>query len=92
MLRPCPPMSNVERQRQFRKRHPGYFSKYKAVAQNARKAARAAWAAEAAAATASAASAEAASPLMLPAPAEIPVIHGLIAIAGIHTPAAPKAA
>lgn len=28
MLRPAPPKSNTERQRRFRKRHPGYFNKY----------------------------------------------------------------
>ncbi len=30
MLRPTPPMSNIERQRRFRERHPGYYDRYHA--------------------------------------------------------------
>ena len=30
MLRPTPPMSNIERQRRFRERHPGYYGRYHA--------------------------------------------------------------
>ena len=29
MLKLAPPISNLERQRRFRARHPGYFGKYK---------------------------------------------------------------
>ncbi len=32
-----PPVSNLERQRQFRARHPGYFGKYKTSAKEGRR-------------------------------------------------------
>lgn len=35
MIFAMPPMSNVERQRKFRKSHPGYFKKYKRSARRA---------------------------------------------------------
>jgi hypothetical protein len=52
-------MSNVERQRLFRERHPGYFNKYKAPLRASMKAAKAALVAEAVAQAAAAAAAAA---------------------------------
>ena len=64
MLVPVPAMSNVERQRLFRRRHPGYFRKYS----GRRKADRRAVEARASLAAALAAAANAAPP----APAALP--------------------
>jgi hypothetical protein len=82
-MRPAPPMSNNERQRRFRASHPGYFNKYNGRRKAMRKAAKEknrAMMAALAAAEAEKARAAAAIPamsLMLPAPAEIPIIPGM---------------
>lgn len=76
MLLPVPRMSNTERQRKFRKRHPGYFKKYNGRKKASRLAAQAqlkadarAQAEQAAAEAAAAVTHEpAALPLTLPAP------------------------
>jgi hypothetical protein len=62
-------MSNVQRQRRFRARHPGYFQRYHARQKAAIAALQAAPAEPAAA-----------EPLMLPAPVEMPLFPGLSAI------------
>jgi hypothetical protein len=70
-------MSNLERQRKFRRSHPGYFRKYKrkpdkeAVRQHLMAVLAAAEKAEAEKAQ------QARQPLMLPAPAETPIIPGM---------------
>jgi hypothetical protein len=85
MVRPSPPMSNVERQRRFRARNPGYNRKYthRATAAQRLKMKQAyaeeirnAMAAEAAAQQAL--NSTSAKPiLMLPAPVETPIIPGM---------------
>jgi hypothetical protein len=83
MLKPAPPIPNVERQRQFRERNPGYYRKYYARKKSIR---LAAVAQRKALALANAAPAAAevvpafAEPLMLPAPVEPLVLPGLNAI------------
>src|SRR5687768_14335559 len=72
-----PPVSNTERQRQFRERNPGYYARIQAKKRAASKAHVAAIrAAERAAAAMLAKSRQ----LMLPAPVELPVIPGMNAI------------
>jgi hypothetical protein len=75
MLKPAPPMSNAERQRQFRERNPGYYGRL----HRKRKAeVMALIAARTAAAEAMAARP---APLMLPAPVEDPAMAALDALA-----------
>jgi hypothetical protein len=71
MLIPAPPMSNAERQRQFRERNPGYYGRLHA---RRRAAVRALDAQLSAAAQATAARRE---PLLLPAPVEALEIPGM---------------
>jgi hypothetical protein len=71
MLRPCPPISNAERQRQFRERNPGYYGRLHA---KRRAALRAFTAQKNAAAQAMAARRE---QLLLPAPVEVVEIPGM---------------
>jgi hypothetical protein len=77
MLKPAPPIPNVERQRQFRERNPGYYRKYYARKRSIRLAAVAQMKALALAAAEAPVHAE---PLMLPAPAERIILPGLNAI------------
>ena len=95
MLRPCPPMSNVERQRRFRLRNPGYFRKYYTPKRVWKQRATARLQAEAPALIA-AARAEATlailakpEPLMLPAPVQDPTMVAIDALAAAF--AAPSA-
>jgi hypothetical protein len=83
MLLPAPPMSNTERQRQFRLRNPGYYNKYNARRSAIYKGAKARIEAMAAA---DAAAAPAPAPLALPAPAVVPVLPGLNAIRATPAP------
>jgi hypothetical protein len=69
MVKPAPPLSNAERQRQFRARHPNYDHRYRARRKAAIAGGLAVMAAPAAA-----------EPLALPAPAELPLFPGLNAI------------
>ncbi len=71
-----PPMSNAERQRQFRERNPGYYGRLMAR----RRAASKADAARAAALQVAAVKRE---PLMLPAPVEVVEIPGMNMIRAI---------
>jgi hypothetical protein len=84
MTHRAPPLSNAERQRLFRQRHPGYFNNYrsrqKAIADAARAGHLAQCQAQFAAQLAAEAEAQASAsrePLMLPAPAEAIVLPGL---------------
>jgi hypothetical protein len=87
-------MTNYERQRLFRERHPGYYNKYNArqrqqteqVKQKMAALSRAAIEAELAAqaAAAAAAAAPATTQLMLPAPAEPLIIPGMNTLEGIR--------
>src|SRR3954447_1010792 len=75
------PVSNVERQRRFRQRHPDHNRRYKAAQRARVKAYLAPLAAKAAAI--------AAKPqlLALPAPVELPIIPGMNTIEAIPSPA-----
>ena len=68
MLRPEPPMSNAERQRLFRERHPGYYAKLHARRRAGHKALIAAARAQLAASSQPPADGPAPTPL----PAELP--------------------
>jgi hypothetical protein len=90
MLTIPPPMSNTERQRKFRKSHPGYFKKYYGRKKSIEKHVKARMQAEAQAAKAArdAARAEATlailvkpQPLMLPAPVQDPTMAAIDALA-----------
>src|SRR5690242_5454100 len=91
MLVPCPPKSNVERQREFRKRNPGYFNKYnarqRAMAKRAKERVRELIQAqaqadrEAARAEATLAILAKPEPLMLPAPVQDPTMAAINALA-----------
>jgi hypothetical protein len=91
MLLTPAPKTNVERQREFRMRNPGYFRKYYAVKRSMAKRIRARMQAEAQAAQAAlivAARAEATiailskpEPLMLPAPVKDPAMAAIDALA-----------
>jgi hypothetical protein len=85
MLKPAPPTPNIERQRQFRERNPGYFRKYYARKKSSWLAAKAKRAAQWQAAAAEVPAQR--EPLMLPAPAVVPILPGLNTI-----PAMPAAA
>jgi hypothetical protein len=74
MLRPAPPMTNAERQRQFRARNPGYYGRLHARRRAGQKAAAAAMNAQLMALAAKR------EPLLLPAPVELLVIPGINAI------------
>jgi len=81
------PKSNVQRQREFRRRNPGYFKKYYAIKRSMAKRIRSRMQAEAQAAFA-AARAEATlailakpEPLMLPAPVQDPTMAAIDALA-----------
>ena len=69
MVKPAPPLSNAERQRQFRARHPNYDHRYRARRKAAIAGRLAVMAAPAAA-----------EPLALPAPVQMPLFPGLNAI------------
>jgi hypothetical protein len=69
MVKPAPPLSNAERQRQFRARHPNYYHRYRARRKAAIAGRLAVMAAPAAA-----------EPLALPAPVQMPLFPGLNAI------------
>jgi hypothetical protein len=98
MIKPAPPFSNAERQRQFRARHPGYFKKYRTsirAFKRAQRHAEAAAAARVAATTVeplappvSVALPAQPAPLMLPAPAELPRFPGMNTIEMIPARAA----
>src|SRR5687767_11414339 len=77
MLRPAPPMSNAERQRQFPEGNPGYYGRLHA---KRRAAVRAMVAERVAAAQVAAAAPAKRAPLLLPAPVEMLLIPGLDAI------------
>jgi hypothetical protein len=81
MVKPSAPMSNAERQRQFRKRNPGYYGRLHAR----RRAEGKALAAQRAAAEQLVAVRPA--PLMLPAPVEVLLIPGMNVIAAAAAPA-----
>jgi hypothetical protein len=72
-----PPVSNTERQRQFRERNPGYYARLQA---KRRAGCKARVAAARAADRAMAAMLAKSRQLLLPAPVEVPVIPGLNAI------------
>lgn len=74
------PTSNIERQRQFRERNPGYYRKYSARRRQLRKAAQANLAALLQAQT------EKHEPLMLPAPAETIEISGMTMSSALPAP------
>ena len=77
MLVPSAPMSNTERQRQFRERNPGYYARHRRAERSAIHNAR--WVEQFAAAQAQVAIARR-EPLMLPAPVEVLEIPGMNAI------------
>ena len=83
-------MSNVERQRRFRERNPGYYNRYNARHKVNHQEAAAAWEAamaQAQAAEEAQAKRATAGPLMLPAPAVIPVLPGINTIEVVPAPA-----
>jgi hypothetical protein len=82
MLTIPPPTSNIERQRQFRQRNPGYYNKYYARIKAMQKSARdAAQAAAIAANAVNVATPSKPQPLMLPAPVHDPAMAALEALA-----------
>jgi hypothetical protein len=87
MLSPAPPISNTERQRRFRARNPGYFNKYNARRRGNPEATRAYLAAIVQTAEATVAAAATPSPLLLPAPVQLPLFPGLNLIDETPAPA-----
>jgi hypothetical protein len=81
MLRPSPPKSNTQRQREFRERNPNYYRRLHAKRRSGHKAVREQVLADARALLL----AERREPLMLPAPAETIEIPGMTMIPVMST-------
>jgi hypothetical protein len=79
MLKPVPPMSNLERQRQFRERNPGYYGRL-----HARRRAETEARLEMKRLEAAQAKVARRQPLMLPAPVETIEIPGMNVIPALH--------